>query len=279
MSRPARTVILFALLLIASVVAAVIAANEGYLLFTKWWALLFAAPFLGILVASRTKRQEPFIEDDLVLRHDGAARLEHWTHGIGTTVLIITGALLGLWFTKSVLGTGWPTLFTINLHYISAWFFLFGTVYYAANTFISRWRFKEHLPTKNFLPYTVQHYGHMLGIKKYSMPPEKKYFESEKFAYIIAVLSASILVVTGIVKVLAHAIEIPADLWNLMTVAHDISAIVIALFLLAHIFFGALLPTSWPGLHSMFSGNMPLDVVKKDYPGWYEELTSDKSDE
>jgi formate dehydrogenase subunit gamma len=115
----------------------------------------------------------------------------------------------------------------------------------------------------------------MLGVKKFSMPPEKKFYESEKIAYVVAVLSAAVLVITGIVKVLAHAIHgLPAGLMHVMFIVHDLSAILVTLFLLAHLFFGVLIPSAWPGLHSMLSGYMSLDVVKKDYPGWYEDLTS-----
>ena len=48
------------------------------------------------------------------------------------------------------------------------------------NTIISKWRLREHLPTKNVVAYTVRHYGLLVGIKKFTMPPEDKYFESEK---------------------------------------------------------------------------------------------------
>ena len=71
------------------------------------------------------------------------------------------------------------------------------------NTIISKWRLREHLPTKNVVAYTVRHYGLLVGIKKFTMPPEDKYFESEKAAYVMAVVTAALLVVTGLVKALA----------------------------------------------------------------------------
>ena len=64
-------------------------------------------------------------------------------------------------------------------------------------------RLREHLPTKNVVAYTVRHYGLLVGIKKFTMPPEDKYFESEKAAYVMAVVTAALLVVTGLVKALA----------------------------------------------------------------------------
>jgi len=259
--------------MIAGIVAAVIATNTGHLLFNIVWPLLLLAPFMGLLVAARTKRQESTIDGDQVLRHDGGARLSHWTHALGTVALIVTGVLLGLWFTKALVGAGHQTWLVMNLHAVAAFFFLFGTFYYLGNTVISSWRLKGHLPTKDFLSYTAQHYGYMMGFKNAQMPPEKKYFESEKLAFIVAVLSAALLVITGIVKVLAHVIHsIPGGLMRATFIVHDASAILIALFLLAHLFFGAIIPSAWPGLHSMLSGYMSTDVVKREYPGWYEEL-------
>ena len=259
--------------MIAGIVAAVVATNTGHLLFNVAWPLLLLAPFLGLLVAGRTKRHESTIEGNQVLRHDGGARLSHWTHALGTAALIVTGVLLGLWFTKALVGAGQQTWLMMNLHCVAAGFFLFGTFYYVGNTVVSSWRLKGHLPTKDFLSYTIQHYGHMMGFKSSKMPPEKKYFESEKLAFVVAVLSAALLVVTGIVKVLAHVLHgMPGGLMRAAFIVHDASAILITLFLLAHLFFGVIIPSAWPGLHSMLSGYMSLDVVKKHHPGWYEEL-------
>ena len=270
---------LFLILVIAGIVGAVIAANTGHLLFNILWPLLILAPFFGLLVAGRTKRHETFIDGDRVLRHDGAARLEHWTHGVGTFALIVTGGLLGVWFMKSALAGGQPTWLAMNLHYVAAWFFLFGTFYYLADTIITSGKLKEHLPTKNVVKYSIQHYGHMMGFKKYSMPPEDKFYESEKLAFIIAVLSAALLVITGILKVLAHVIHaMPAGLMHVITITHDLSAILITLFLLAHLFFGVIIPSAWPGLHSMLSGYMSVDEAREGYPGWFAKITADDAE-
>jgi len=275
MSHPGRTLFLFLILLIAGIVGAIVAANMGQLLFNTLWPVLILAPFLGLLVAGRTKRHETYIDGDRVLRHDGAARLEHWTHGLGTVALIVTGGLLGVWFLKSALAGGEPTWLVMNLHYVAAWFFLFGTFFYLGNTIISYWRFKEHLPTKNVVKFSVQHYGHLLGIKKYSMPPEEKFYESEKLAYIIATLSAALLIITGVIKVLAHIIHgMPAGFMHVTFIVHDLSAILITLFFLAHLFFGVLIPSAWPGLHSMLSGWLSVDEAREGYPGWFARISA-----
>ncbi len=264
---------MFVFVALVGAVTAILQANTGQLLFSTAWPLLFLAAFLGLLVAGRTKRYGPIIEEDRVLRHDGAARLEHWTHGIGTAALIVTGILLGVWFTPALVKSGEPVWLTMNLHFVAAWFFIFGSFFYLADTIISWHRLKAHVPTKNFFSFTVQHYGHMLGFKRFHMPPEAKYYESEKLAYLIAVLSVFCLIVTGIFKVLAHAtLGLPPTVMHVMFIVHDVAGMLILLFLLAHVFFGAIIPDSWPGLHAMLSGYVSLDKVKKDYPGWYPDV-------
>jgi len=251
-----------------------VAAVEGsQLLFDSAWWLVALAPFAGVLAAGLTKRQDPRIEGDRVLRHDGPAILEHWTHGVGTAVLLVSGILLGLFFVPSVVGSGAPVWAAMNVHFVAVIMFLFGTFYYAANTLISTKRFGEHLPTKNAFSFTVQHYGHLLGVKKYSMPPEDKYYESEKMAYLLALGATTAIIVTGLFKAAAHVVDLPAGLMGAMTLVHDVATVAMLAFFLAHVFFAAIAPFSWPVLGSMFTGYVSKEQVEKEHAGWYRRLT------
>jgi formate dehydrogenase subunit gamma len=231
------------------------------------WAILLS-PFVGVFAGALTKRVDPHVDGDKVLRHDGAAILEHWTHGLGTAALLITGISLGFLFVpRLVFGPGMAALVT-NLHFAAVIFFLFGTFFWATNTLLATKRFKEHLPSKNAIPYTVRHYGLLLGFKKYTMPPEEKYFESERIAFLLAVLATGLVVVTGFVKVAAHAWNVPGAIVGAATLTHDISTILMLAFFLAHIFFAAVLPMSWPMLRSMFTGTVSLEHAKAEHAGW-----------
>ena len=243
------------------------------LLFNSGWWLVLLAPFAGALAAGLTRRTDPVIEGDRVLRHDGAAILEHWTHGIGTAVLLVTGLALGALFIPSLLSRQqvWAAM---NIHFVAVVVFLFGTFYYGANTLLSRNRFREHLPTGNAFKYTVQHYGRLLGNKKYDMPPEDKYFESEKMAYLLALVATAAIIVTGLLKAAAHVVSIPGVVMGPATLLHDIAALGMLVFFLAHVVV-VLLPMSWPMLRSMFTGYVPLDYAKSEHAGWLEEIASD----
>ena len=187
--------------------------------------LVALAPFFGLFLSAFAKRTDPFIAGDRVYRHDAPARLSHWTHGIGTAVCLASGIVLGLRFTPAFVEDGPAAILWQNVHFAAAIVFLFGTFYYLGNTIISKWRLREHLPTKNVVAYPVRHYGLLVGIKKFTMPPEDKYFESEKAAYAMAVVTAALLVVTGLVKALAHVVlTLPDGLMNVMFWVHDITA-------------------------------------------------------
>jgi len=242
------------------------------LLFDSATWVMWLAPLLGVLAAGLTKRRDPVVDGDKVLRHDGAAILEHWTHGVGTAVLLVSGIALGVWFLPALAGSGEPVRGWMDVHFMAAVLFLFGTFYYGANTLLAVKRFKEHLPTKDAVDYTKRHYGLLLGFKKFTFPPERKYFESEKMAYILALAGTSLIILTGLLKVAAHAIDVPAGLMAVVTPAHDIAAVALAFFFVAHVFFAAILPSSWPVLRSMFTGYVSLEHAKKEHAGWLAEL-------
>ena len=234
--------------------------------------LVALAPFFGLFLSAFAKRTDPFIAGDRVYRHDAPARLSHWTHGIGTAVCLASGIVLGLRFTPAFVEDGPAAILWQNVHFAAAIVFLFGTFYYLGNTIISKWRLREHLPTKNVVAYTVRHYGLLVGIKKFTMPPEDKYFESEKAAYVMAVVTAALLVVTGLVKALAHVVlTLPDGLMNVMFWVHDIAAALMLLFLAAHVFFAVIAPFSWKTFPSMLIGWMPRAEVEWSYGSIFSE--------
>jgi formate dehydrogenase subunit gamma len=256
---------------IAFAVGSASVQGAGLLFDSATW-LVWLAPFAGVLAAGVTKRKDPVIEGERVLRHDDAAILEHWAHGIGTAVLLVSGIALGFLFVPSLVGAGAPVWAAMNVHFVAVVVFLFGTFYYAANTALALKRFGEHLPTRDAIDYTRRHYGLLLGFKKLTFPPERKYFESEKMAFILALVSTVVIIATGLVKVAAHAIDVPGWLLAVATPAHDIATVAMLAFFLAHVFFAAILPMSWPVLRSMFTGYVPLDYARHEHAGWIAEL-------
>jgi formate dehydrogenase subunit gamma len=158
------------------------------------------------------------------------------------------------------------------VHFVFACTFLYGTFFYLGNTIISRKRFFEHLPTRTAVKDTINHYGSLLGIKRFTMPQEEKYFQSERLAYVVAVTAAGLLVVSGLVKVLDQGIALPDVLMNVVNWMHDICAVLIVLFIIAHVLMGALLPMAWKTVPSMIFGWVNREVAEKEHPAWMEKL-------
>ena len=245
---------------------------DRQLLFDSANWLVWLAPFLGIFAAGFSRRRDPRIEGDRVLRHDTVAIIEHWAHGLGTAALLVTGVLLGFLFVPTVLGKGQPVWTAMNAHFVAVTVFLFGTFYYGANTLLATKRLREHLPTSDAVEYTKRHYGLLLGFKKFTMPPERKYFESEKMAYLMAATATIAIIVSGLLKVAAHAVNMPPQVMAVATPVHDIATLVMLAFIVPHIFFAAILPASWPIFRSMFTGYVALEYAEHEHAGWLAEL-------
>ena len=236
--------------------------------------LIALAPFAGLFLSAVVKRRDPAV-GDRVYRHDPPARVSHWTHALGVGFCLVSGIVMGARFTPAFVADGPDAILWMNVHFVAAVSFLFGTFFYLGNTVISRYRFKEHLPTRHAVDYTIRHYGRTIGIKKFTMPPEDKYFESEKVAYIMALACSILLVVSGLAKALAHVVlTLPDAFMNVLTWTHDIAAALMLLFFVAHVFFAVVAPFSWKTFPSMFTGWMPLGEAEKEHKGWLARLAA-----
>ncbi len=249
------------------------------MLFNQFAWLLFIMPFIGLLASGLVKRQNPKIIGNKILRHDAPARFSHWSHALGTVVCLISGIIIGTRFTPAFMEGGTPSLTMYNTHFIFAVFFLFGTFFWLGNTIVSPYRLREHLPKKGFIKSILNHYGSALHIKGCVYPHEEKYFESERTAFIMAVGVSMLVVVTGIIKALAHICDLPAELMGPVSWIHDIGAALMLLFLLAHVFFGVLIPIAWKAAPSMIHGYIDLEDARHEYPAWVEDLEKKQQDD
>lgn len=180
---------------------------------------------------------------------------------------------MGLRFTPAFVEDGPAAVIWMNVHFVAAVSFLFGTFFYLGNTIISSHRFKEHLPSRDAVVTTIHHYGRKLGFKNLSPVEEDKYFESEKIAYLMALGCSVLLVLSGLVKALAHVfLALPDAFMNVVTWTHDLAAVLMLLFFLAHVFFAAIAPMAWKTFPSMLIGWMPRDEAEHEHVAWMRRL-------
>ncbi len=270
------------LFLPVSAVAAAAPAVQGAaghhltFLFDRFWWLVLMAAGLGLLWGGLQRRRDPFLDGDRVLRHDSAARLSHWTHAIGCVLLLLSGFGLGFFlFPRWVAGPDGAALM-MNLHFCGALLFVFGGFYWLANTIVSPWRLREHLPERGSLAEGVIHYAHILGLTRKTVRPAK-YDGSERLAFLPIVIFALLLIGTGFVKLAARFSGIPTEVLAPATQLHDISALVMLLLFCVHVLLGAVVPWSWPLLGSMFSGWVSRDFARRHHPRWFAELEKQKA--
>lgn len=246
------------------------------LLFDHCLWLLLLMPCLGLILTYFTKRTKPYRKNGKIYRHDVAARVEHWPHALGTLFLLISGIIMGLSFFISFISTSEEAVIALNVHFVAACAFLFGTFYYIGNAISEPARMKEYLPNKDAISSTLNHYGAQLGFKRAKYPKEKKYFQSENMAYVFAIFVGALMAFTGIIKSIQHSIDLPGFVVSAATLLHDIGTVAMLLFLLAHVFFAVLVPWSWKTFPSMIHGWMPEEEAKKEHPGWYEDIVSEE---
>lgn len=241
------------------------------LLFDRFAWLVWLAPFAGLVVSGYTGRQAARIERGRVLRHDGAAIVEHWTHAAGTVLLLATGAALGFLMVPRVLTDVISVGVAMNLHFIGALWFLFGSFFYLGNGWHSR-RIAEHLP-RSIVRSVIGVFERYRAVLLRSAPPEEgKYFHAEHLSYPVMALSCATLIVSGFAKLVAHGFTLPSDVAAAITLAHDGAAIALAAFLAAHIVLGALVPWSWPLLASMVTGTVGEEYAKRHHSAWYRSV-------
>ncbi len=241
------------------------------LLFDNLWWVIFIAAFGGLLLGSFWQRVDPYIKEQQVWRHDGAARLSHWTHAAGCTLLLVSGVALGFLFIPRMVSGPAGASLMMDIHFYGASLFVFGGFFWLSNTILSPWRFREHMPDKGSLVEGVTHYAHIFGLTKKIVRPAK-YDGSERLAFVPIVLFAVFLILSGFLKLSARFLDLSSGLLSSMTWLHDVSALMMIVLFFFHVLLAAVVPWSWPLLASMFNGWVPKDFAKSHHPVWYEQL-------
>lgn len=94
----------------------------------------------------------------------------------------------------------------------------------------------------------------------------------------MALFCSVLLVLSGLLKALAYVVlTLPDSFMNIVTWTHDISAVLMALFFVAHVFFAAIAPLAWKTFPSMIHGWMPRDEAESEHAGWMRRLKSSGS--
>lgn len=222
--------------------------------------------FLGTLVYK--KNREQFINGKIE-RHDELFFIQHWSQALGTVILLITGFGLGTLFVPRTIQSVETVGFALNMHFIGILFFLFGITFYITKGYYSG-DLKHMMPKKGDLQGMIGHYIAMLLRKK--APKEEKFLAAERVVFPMWIVAVSGIILTGVIKVIAHIWSLPGGLMGVTTFLHGVFTIMMLFMLVAHVAAAAILPASWPLFRSMITGRVTEEYVKGHHEKWYEEI-------
>lgn len=249
--------------------------SRGSLLLFDYLGLLpVLAAFTGLFFSSVVDRPGDRIEGNKVLKHDGVARITHWTTAFGCVLLIVTGVLLGFLFVPRMVTGAEATAMLFNLHFVGALFFMFGCSFWVGNQIADLKRARQHLPDEPIgveVKKAITHYLHTFGLsKKHVEGP--KYHHSGRLAGLVIIASSVGIVVTGLGKLSARAFDLSPWLAKAFNLGHDYLTLIFIVLIPMHAFLGALAPWAWKNGKAMITGYLPVDYARKEHSLWFKEL-------
>jgi hypothetical protein len=206
----------------------------------------------------------------------------HWLATAGLLLGLATGA----WqYLKGILDVESPVFmpYVYRLHYIGAALLLL-----AMSTMVTYWLVAN---VGGLLPPRGQRIRHLrglahelprplggtlavlLGLNMRRQPPP-----TEQFTYYETTVSfptwivlLGLVSITGLLKAMRYVYPIPGDLLWWCSTLHVASMVLLAAKVLDHLRY-VLAPSRWPLLTAMTNGWMRLADVRRNHPGWHEEL-------
>jgi formate dehydrogenase subunit gamma len=234
--------------------------------------VLIAASVIGLvfgLLRGLLKKKNTVV-GEVVVRHGIGSFIEHWGTALGIFVLMVSGIIIGFLFIPPTARTLEKIIPVLDMHFFAVILTLFGGFFFAADYIASRdWA----LLIPNLRDITGGFFGKYFLRRKWDK--EHKYLSSQKAAFMPFAILGALMVVTGFIKAAAHVWNISAGLDGWATLIHDISALLMIIYLVIHVAIVAVLG-HWPAFFSWFTGTVPTKVMKHEYPMWEEELKSGK---
>jgi cytochrome b subunit of formate dehydrogenase len=269
--------------------------NDGLFLARAVPFLIALAIGVGIVQARAAAREGgDAIIGEQVRRHDTGTVLAHWVNLVGIFLCLATGAMVLRWVDR---GVELRQVFII--HYFGAALILFAIFNHLTRHGVSggaglipkrlsviRDAIGELLEyaglfgpegavlriswPKPIRQPVAKYVRALLGYRPYS---NGKFLPSEQvLSYAPWALWISLIVITGLIKVLKYLYAIPGSLVATATAVHDVVAIIIGVSIIIHLLPLLLVPANWPLLLSMFKTSVPRKYVEGRHPAWYKEL-------
>lgn len=258
--------------------------------------IIALAIIVGILQA-RAARQNgggDTIIGDQVRRHDVSTVIAHWSNAIGVILALVTGGLILGWVDYSG-----ELRLVFLIHYVGAALMLFGIFNHLSRHGVSGGTGlipKSLSVVRNLIGELFEYIGifgpkeavlripwpkgirqpiakYVRALLGYKPGQSDKYLATEKMlSYPPWFILMTVIVVTGVIKLLKYLYAIPGSVVTTATAIHDLTTIAIGVMLILHLLPLLLVPANWPLLLSMFKSTVPRAYVEDRHPLWYKRL-------
>jgi formate dehydrogenase subunit gamma len=222
------------------------------------------------------------IQGNSIRRFDLHQRIQHVLMFSSFIVLALTG--LPMKFSEWAISQWWLGVWGgINVarevHHIAAWVMIADCVYHAGYLLVTIGVLKRPFPTKMLpspkdLKDFVQDMKYSVGLSK-ERPKFDRFSYREKFDYWAVFWGILIMVGGGLILMfpVAAAKLLPGWFIPLALVAHSDEAILaVGWILIVHMFFAHLAPAVFPMNKSIFTGKVPMERYREEYPLEYERV-------
>jgi copper ion binding protein len=224
-------------------------------------------------------KERIMMERGAVLRHSPIELAEHWFLAISGLLLIFSGfgelPMYKRFMVTQIPGLGWAGDFFINLkiHYLSGIVFVSIMVFHAI--------YHGWLGHQGLLPRKGDFKASLITIlSTFGFGEElksDKYLPEQRLAYAYLGGIGSILVLTGVLKVIKNlpGVYLSPALITGMTLTHTFATIFFLVGVLAHLA-ALIFKVNRPLVKSIFTREVDLEYVRERHTKWYEELTRNK---
>lgn len=205
-----------------------------------------------------------------VERYRLRTRWFHWIHAAAFLILAITGLFLfAPWFSEVAIG-GVSRL----VHRVFAVIFVLAPLVYLAVNPKTSVAF-----VKDAFRWGREDIGWLLAAPDYyfggdpnKMPPQEHINTGQKLYWLTALLSGTAFVITGVIMWGLKG-AVPASVFQLSVVVHDVAFILAGVMFLVHFQLSVLHPRMSESLRSMWTGRVSTHYASSHYGKWYNRIS------
>jgi formate dehydrogenase gamma subunit len=210
-----------------------------------------------------------------VVRHSAVELIEHWVLALSGLLLLFSGfgelPMYKRYMVTEIPGFTWAGDFYVNLkiHYLAAIIFVGVIVFhFVYHGWLGH---RGLLPKRGDAGNSVKTVLSFFGIGE--EPKADKYLPEQRLAYFYLGIVGTILVVTGLIKVLKNlpTVYFSPGVITAATLIHTFATIFFLLGVLAHLA-ALVLKVNRPMVKPIFTGKMDLAYVQRRHSLWYERF-------